>query len=207
MKVWCRWLTSLVLLLAFHGCATQSAAPGTFDVPIPGGMYGWGSDQGIEDFADVAVAQSELLMRGDHGSRMWQPITPTKYEAERIGGLRSYFPMRARWKLKDGREFILQSIDTAAIVRDYFSKHALFKVQWERENRAFAVGDRWPTLVYDIKGDSLRLRWVLPINRTPVSQRTPDRREVIEREVYPIATIKGQPTSGLNFDARYEPRK
>jgi hypothetical protein len=176
------------------------------DGPIPGGVYAWGTDQRIEDFADVEVAQSELLMWNANESRMWRPITPTKFEAAQVGNLRRYFPMRARWRLKDGREFILESIDTATILREYFATHPAIKAQWERENRSLAFGDASPELVHDIKGDGLRLRWVLRINRTPIEQRRTNP-WTVEREVYPITVIKGTPVSGLDFKTLYELRK
>jgi hypothetical protein len=173
-------------------------------VPIPGGRYSWGIDQRADDFADVEVAQSGLLLQG--GSRTWRSIVPTKFEAAEVLSLERYYPMRARWKLKDGREFMLDSVDIEVIVREYFSTHPPIRVQWERENRAYELGDAPPQLVHDVKGDSLRLRWVLRINRTPVEQRRANP-WTIEREVYPIAVIKGRQTTGLDFNNAYEPKK
>lgn len=173
------------------------------------GTYAWGVDQRAEDFAEVEVAQSRLLMW--QGSQMWAAIKPAKAVVTRVLGLQRYYRMQARWKLKDGREYILDSIDTDAIVRAYFNTHALIQAEWERESRSPTVGDDLPKLVHDIQGDTLRLKWVLEINRTPVYARLrvdgAANHWTTEREEHLITTIKGVPASGLNFSILYEPNK
>jgi hypothetical protein len=119
--------------------------------------------------------------------------------------------MQARWKLKDGREFILEFIDTNAILSEYFGTHQLIKTAWERENRAPTVGDALPILAHAIKGDTLQLKWVLAVNRTPVSARLRTDGAAnpwtIDREEHLIAVIKGVPTSSIEFKILYESRK
>jgi hypothetical protein len=206
---WIRCLAGITLILALQACASEGLPAAGDRIPIPGGMYSWGVDQRAEDFADVEIAQSQLLMWKD--SRMWRPLTPTSVALARVLGLQRYYVMQARWKLKDGREFILESIDTGALVQEYFRAHGLIKTAWERENRTPTVGDSSPILVHDIKGDTLRLKWVLTINRTPAHARL--RADgaanpwATEREEQLIAVIKGVPASGLDFKTLYEPRK
>jgi hypothetical protein len=199
VTAWVRFLCIVGIALVVLGCAPATLSPASSargSVAIPSGQYSWGIDQRADDFADVEIAQSALLVSG--GPSAWRSIVPTRYEAANLLSLERYYVMRARWKLKDGREFVLESVDIEAIMREYFSTHPPIRVQWEREGRPYELGDALPQLVHDVKGDSLRLRWVLRINRTPVQQRRSSP-WAIEREVYPIAEIKGRQTTGLNF--------
>ncbi len=210
MNQWLRWLGFIVLAAALQACASKGLSTASDRVSIPGGAYSWGVGQKAEDFVDVEVAQLKLIMYPTN-RRYWERITPTSIAVPVYSGLQKYYPLQARWRLKDGREFILESVDTAALVRNYFETHALIKTEWERENRAFGVGDSLPMLAHYIKGETLRLKWVFDINRTPVRERlTPSgaaTRWQFETEEYPVATVKGVPTSGIDFSITYDPKR
>jgi hypothetical protein len=206
MNRWLRRLWFAVLLLLAQACASIGPSQ---RVPIPGGSYDWGTAQKAENFADVDIAQSRLIMySADPGP--WQPIRSSMIVAHRVIGLRTYYVLQARWKLKDGREFVLETIDQGALVREYMKTHEV-KLQWEREGRTFTVGDSFATLAHDIKDDTLRLKWVVTLNRTPVNERLQPggaaNRWTFEDEEHVIAVIKGVPTSGIDFGKIYDPKK
>lgn len=105
--------------------------------------------------------------------RTWEGITPTPNSrvAGGLNALPAYDPLHVRWKLKDGREYLLEYIDIRAIMREYFKTHDL-KQQWQRENRPRAkVGDGRAILAHEIKDDTVIIKWYLQINSTPVDQR------------------------------------
>lgn len=205
-----RWLGLVSLLLALQACASRDVAGLSDRVPVPGGEYSWGVGQKAEDFAEVEVAQSKLVMYAED-KRYWESIRPTSVPVPRIGGLRTYYRLQARWRLKDGREFTLESVDIAVLMRQYFRTHAMIKTPWEREGRASTVGDGWPMLAHHFKGDTLRLMWVVRINRTPVNERLAPNGAAnpwrFETEEYPVATINGVPTSGIDFTQTYDPTR
>ena len=149
-----------------------------------------------------------MLMYSNYTSP-WKKISATRIAATSVSGLRSYFPMQARWRLTDGREFFLAFIDQGALVRDYMKTHGL-KVQWEREGRNYKPGDGDASLTHDIKDDTLRLKWVVTINRTPTSQRFRSDGAAnpwtFEDEEHVIVVIQGVPTSGIDFTQRYDSR-
>jgi hypothetical protein len=199
-----------LLLPLLHACVSMDPSQRGERVPIPGGVYSWGTSQKAEDFGNVEVAQSRLLLYPtDPGP--WRAIVTQRLAYAQVSGLQWYLPMQARWKLKDGREFILESIDQATLVRDYAKTRSLPQTQWEREGRKATVGDGDARLAHDIKDDTLRLKWIIPINKTPVNERLRpsgaanpwDR----EDEEHVIAVIKGVPTSDIDFSNKYDLKK
>ncbi len=205
-----RWLVAALFALLLHACSLGNVVRGIDRVPIPGGSYSWGVDQKAEDFIDVEIAQSNLNMYTTN-RRYWHRIVPTKLATASAGTLRAYYPMQVRWRLKDGREFVLDSVDTEALVREYFKTHPMLRPQWEREGRRFTVGDAEPMLAYYIKGDAVYLKWLIEINRIPTKERlAPDgaaRPWQFDIETYPIATIKGVAASGIDFAKTYDPSR
>lgn len=179
---------------------------------FPGGdrWYSWGTAQSKENFANVQQAQWATGFYTK--SRSWAPMGideagphPAK------GAIQAYFPLHVRWKLKDGREFLLENIDIRAIMREYFKTHDL-KQQWQRENRPQAkVGDGKAILAHEIKDDEVIIKWYIRINRTPVDQRltatgAATKWDVIDEEHF-VTSIPGKPTSGIDFDNWSEIRK
>lgn len=208
----------LVLAASLAGCAATDAVtnpsgqaqvkPG--HAPIPGGywMYSFGSGQTKQHFENVEVAQSYYGLW--FGQKSWSAIGPSTRAMGYIVGLQTYYPLHVRWKLKDGREFILEDIDVPAIMRTYFRTHSL-QLQWQRERRSKAIGDGGPTLAHEVNGDTVILKWVITFNRTPVNKRlTPTgaatRWDLVDEE-HIVITLKGNPTSGVDFSKKYGPRQ
>jgi hypothetical protein len=208
MNRWLRLLCLALLLPLLQACAPVNPSQRAERVPIPGVSYSWGTLQRAEDFANVEVAQSRLIMYStDLGP--WLRIDATTRVDARVIGLKTYYAMQARWRLKDGREFVLESVDQGALVRDYLKTHEL-RLQWEREGRRSTVGDYDAALAHDIKDDTLRLKWVVTLNRTPVNERLSTgvgKPWKLEQEEHVIAALKGTATSGIDFAKTYEPRK
>lgn len=208
--------------LALGGCATGSATGSSIGSGgvgavsqgrdyFPGGSpdYSWGLSQTKDDFAQVEKAQSYYGVY--RNVRSWQYITTASRASATIIGLQAYYPLSVRWRLKDGREFILENIDIRAIMRDYFKSHDL-QLQWQREGRPKEkVGDSGPLLTHEIKDDTVRIKWVIYINRTPVDRRLTANGAAtmwdITHDEFLVATLKGVPTSGIDFNNWYEVRK
>jgi len=204
-----------LFVLVVAGCAlaactsTGSAANGQRDY-FPGGApsYDWGMSQRQEDFVNVERAQAYYGLF--KSQRAWENVSVGRRASATILGLGSYYRLDVRWKLKDGREFLLENIDVAAIMREYFKTHDL-QSQWQREKRPRArVGDAGPMLTYDVEDDTVRLKWVITTNHTPVDQRlTPQGAAtpwVTTDEEHIVTTIKGVPTQGIDFSRWFEMR-
>jgi hypothetical protein len=210
----------LIVLLALQSCASPLASNSSTSVsvpdqvqvksgraPIPGEywMYSFGPGQTKENFENVDKAQYDYaLWPGRHWGAMGAlPKGPLgKASANRLG-LQVYYPLHVRWKLKDGREFIAENIDVAAIIRESTITRSL-KLQWQREGREKAkFGDYDATLAPEVKDDTVILKWVLTINRTPVNERLKPNGAAnkwdLYQEEFPVAIIKGVPTSGIDF--------
>jgi hypothetical protein len=171
-------------------------------------MYSFGPGQTKENFENVERAQYDYaLWLGRH----WGAMGPLgRATANRIG-LQLYYPLHVRWKLKDGREFILENIDVAAIMREYFKTHSL-RLQWQREGRPRdKVGDFEPLLAFEVKDDTVILKWVITINRTPVNERLTPTGAATRWDTYDeehvVAILKANPTSGIDFSKTYERRQ
>ncbi len=143
--------------------------------------------------------------------RTWQNISVSSRASATIIGLQAYYPLHVRWKLKDGREFILENIDIHTIMREYFKTHDI-QLQWQRERRQKdSVGDYEPLLTHEVKDDTVRIKWVISTNHTPVDKRlTPSKAATkwqITDEEYLVTTIQGVSTHGIDFNNWYEVRK
>lgn len=163
-------------------------------------MYSYGPGQTRENFANVAFAQFDYAL---WSGRHWGAMGPGNRATATRLGLQTYYPLHVRWKLKDGREFILENIDTAAIMREYFKTHQL-QLQWQREGRpGKKFGDYSPLLAHEVKGDTVILKWVITINRTPVSERSDSNGKTTFWDTYDeehiVAALQGLPTSGIDF--------
>lgn len=209
MNRWFRSIVYFVLTVALQACSSVGSLQSSAAPPIPGGVFDWGSAQRAENFANVEIAQSRLNIYEAYPGP-WIAIRATNFAFASVMGLRTYYPMQARWKLKDGREFILENIDQNALVRAYLEAHSI-KMPWEREGRAFTVGDSFIALTHEIKDDTLRLKWIVTINLTPVSKRLRADKAAnpwqLEEEEHVIAVIKGVQTHGIDFLKINEPRK
>ena len=218
-----RWLLALLVPVALllGACAENFPLPVRGNESIltrpvqrdvfPGGQstYDWGYGQSKENFANVEVGQ--YAYSSHTAQRSWMNIQHSNRAGATIGDLSAYSPLHVRWKLKDGREFILENIDIRAIMQEYFKTHTL-QLQWQREGRPRAkVGDAGPLLVHEVKENTVRIKWVIYINRTPVTERLTAKgaatRWDIVQEEYLVTTLKGNPTSGIDFNNWYEIRK
>ncbi len=216
-----RLLGMLALLVAsavgVSGCASEAVTRAMTSGPMTvqadyvpgGGEYRYGVAQGIEAFQNVAIAQdaygvSTLRLR-------WSVLTPGRSASATVGGLQRYYHLNVRWKLKDGREFILQDIDVRQIMQGYFKSNTVL-TQWEKEGRKKApLGDYWPMLAVEVKDDTASIMWIITTNHTPVDQRLTPKGAATQwkysDERFIAATLKGTPTQGLNFEDRYQFKK
>ena len=220
-----RWLhvglPVLFLAIGLMACAARPSADSTgapaLSAPsgpdyFPGGdrWYSWGPAQSKENFANVQQAQWATGMYTKQ--RSWGPISVSRSKVTpNLNMLPAYYPLHVRWKLKDGREFMLENIDIRAIMREYFKTHDL-KQQWQRENRPRAkVGDGGAVLGHEIKDDTVIIKWYIEINRTPVDQRLTATGAATKwdfaKEEHFVTSIPGRPTSGIDFDNWSEVRK
>lgn len=208
----------LMLLLAYCLAACASNSGSVWNPPYQGerdffpggvGVYSYGNGQTKENFSNIERAQSSYSPF--QKDRSWTDFGGTRVPSANLLGLNAYYPLHVRWKLKDGREFMLENIDIRAIMREYFKTNKqTIQLQWQRENRKRdPVGDYDDaTLIHDIKDDTLILKWHVVINRTPPGQRllpngAATRWNLVD-EQYVITTIPGVPTQGLNFNERWE---
>jgi hypothetical protein len=215
------WFIACAWALGLAGCAANYPLPvrgdeNIFARPVqtdlfPGGVsvYSFGPFQKAENFVNVERAQTNSAPR--NAARVWINIAPVRSAVGTMGNLQSYFPFDVRWKLKDGREFILENIDTRGISNDFLRKHPL-QMGWQRENRArHSVGDGSAILCFEVKDDTVLLKWVIRINRTPVNQRLTATGAATHWDVYDeehiMIALKGNPTSNIDFNKTYEPRQ
>lgn len=172
---------------------------------IPGGApyYSWGGSQKMSEMDTIQIAQSSYAPF--RNVRSWTRITPSSRAHARIVGLRSFYPLHVRWRLKNGREFLLENVDVESLVQEHSRANQLL-LQWQREKRAEATGDYGPLLAHEVDGDAVLIKWVLTINRTPVSQRLTKNGAAntwdLVQEEYLVARIPGVPVSGIDFNSR-----
>ncbi|MDT8992062.1 hypothetical protein RQP54_14410 [Curvibacter sp. APW13] len=213
MERWMHALGLLALVGGLWGCAGTSGVARVDGMPsaserqepdvFPGGLngYNWGYGQTFENFANVEIAQSEYSPQKD--VLWWGRDTPSLGTGATMGLLTAYWPLHVRWKLKDGREFILENIDLRPIMREYFRTHRI-ELQWQREKRERMFGDfDAATLIHQVKDDTVLIEWVVTINKTPPDQRILPNGKAARWEFaderFPVTTLKGQPTSGIDF--------
>lgn len=203
MKFFLR-IAFLLLALSLSACATTSSmTQGHGGDYLPGGaqFYSYGVSQSKENFTNIERAQSYYGMYTKE--RWWSNIKPGVAPSS-INALRSYYPLDVRWKLKDGREFVVEKIDIRVIMRDYLKTNDI-KLPWQREGRPqIAISDSDPALVHEIRDDTVIIKWLIRTNRTPVNERFTSSgaatRWTREDEEFLVATIKGKPTSGIDFE-------
>lgn len=205
-----RWLAALGLLLALAACAGSPSHQGPDHLLGGSPYYSFGVAQSKENFANVKQAQIAKGLYAD--DRAWAGFGPAIAPGTVIM-LTGYFLFSVRWELKDGRQFLLENIDVRSIMREYF-KHPRNDrlLQWQREGRPRDEhGDFYPSVVYEVKDDVLRLKWLLTINRTPVHQRILPTGAAtawdIVYEQHLVAEIKGRPVQGIDFNQQWEVRK
>lgn len=172
-------------------------------------MYSFGLLQKPDDSIGIEIAQSYYGIWAE--SRSWARINPGRGASANRLGLQAYYPLHVRWKLKDGREFIAENIDVAAIIRESVTTRSL-QLQWQREGRPRAmIGDAAPLLTHTVKDDIVILKWVITINRTPVNERLTPTGAATKWDTYDeeheVAIIKGKPTNGIDFSKTYERRQ
>jgi hypothetical protein len=177
---------------------------------LPGGVeyYSVGSSLDKDYFTKhVERVQYDYALYPKH--RWWIDSGPPANPSA-INMLQSYMPLNVRWKLKDGRQFVAENIDVRAVMREYF-KHNDLKVQWEREDRSWAIGDSYPSLVYDVREDQVILKWLIRINKTPYDQRIlpsgAATRWAFEYEEHIAGAVKGTATQGIDFENRQEVKR
>lgn len=141
--------------------------------------------------------------------RAWGLIAPTNAPSATLIDLGQYLPFSVRWKLKDGREFILENIDTAAVMREYFKTNTI-RLPWQEEGRPRDPKgtDPVPLLAHEVKNDSVVIKWIVRKNNTPLEQRFlangAATRWDISRTELMVATIPGAPATGIDFNTRME---
>lgn len=220
MKRWMYFLGLLALVGGLWGCAGTSGLARVDGAPsasehqepdvFPGGSrdYCWGLGQTRENFANVAIAQFDYSLYVSTQRNWMSDVPDGTGPAATMCGLNVYYPLSVRWKLKDGREFILDKIDLRPIMREYFKTHRI-ELQWQKERRPKAeLGDYGPTLIHQVKDDEVLIEWVITTNHAPVNARLLPSGAATQwhltKERYPVTTLKGIPTSGIGFDKRWE---
>lgn len=206
MNTFLTTLPRLALLLWLAACTALPSHSQERDY-FPGGSpyYSYGVSQSKENFADVEIAQSTYGMYSKE--RHWATIRPMVAPGF-YNMLQAYFPLSVRWQLKDGRQFMAENIDVRAIMREYFKSNDI-QLPWQKEGRPRAkAGDADPTLVHEIKDDTIIIKWLITTNHTPVNERfTPSGAATYwqrTREEFIVTVIKGTPTSGIDFDKKWE---
>ena len=179
---------------------------------FPGGYdsYAFGTSQSKENFENVEAAQYYFGLFTSQ--RSWINISIVRvFATAQIIGLYNYFPIDVRWKLKDGREFLLEKIDIRAIMREYFKTQDI-QLPWQKEKRKYdVVGDGDPLLVIEVKNDAVQFKWIISTNRTPVNQRLTAsggaNKWDFTSEEFIVGVVKGKPTTGIDFANWLEMRK
>lgn len=202
------WGLLLLAVSAVAACA-QTQGQALAPAPFPGNYpsYAWGTAQLKENFENVEVAQWVPGLFKE--MRTWGNIEPSVRHTGQIIGLGQYLPFSVRWKLKDGREFMLENIDTAAIMREYFKTHTI-KLPWQEEGRPPAPRgtDPDPVLAHEVKNDTVIVKWIIRKNNTPLDLRflpngAATRWDMSRTELI-VITIPGNPASGIDFNTRME---
>lgn len=198
------WCLAVVLIgCASPGSLTQAARTGRAPLPGDAQYISMGISQDKAYFDEkVERAQAKFgLFRGSSWVEFKGYSAPFMYL-----GMESYPAVSVRWKLKDGRAFVLEDIDVNAHVLRYFETHQLL-LQHQREGRPrHFMGDFVPALVIEVHEDQVRLKWLLHNNLTPPDKRMgPDGGTLpwkVVKEEHLIATVSASMTSGIDFDSR-----
>jgi hypothetical protein len=212
------WILAVfALMVGLSGCASDGVTRAMNGPPprgasiLPGDSpwFSFGPYQKPENFVNVERAQANLDAR--NADFVWAELVASNYAHPRFNILGSYFPFDARWRLKDGREFILENIDVRTIANDFLQKSPI-QLPWQRERRPrHSLGDYDPLLTYQVKDDTVLLIWVISTNKTPVDQRRAPsgavtKWEIAKEEIF-MAAIRGNPTVGIDFTTPNQKRK
>lgn len=197
------WTGCFFLVLA--GCATHGSQQTRDYLPGGAAFFSFGISQSKANFENIEIAQSDYALYSDR--RTWMKINPV-----RAGGMinmqQVYSPLSVRWQLKDGRQFILENIDVRSIMREYFKTQDL-QLPWGKEGRPRAKsGDFDPSLVHEVKDDTVLIKWLIITNRTPVNERFTASgaatRWDFSYEEFVVIALKGVPTQGIDFTKVWE---
>ena len=189
------------VLLLLGACAGGGQVRERDYFPGNSPYYNLGISQSKENFANVKRAEVSEGFYQNKRNWGW-------FEAGRalgtVGMLTYYLPLSFRWELKDGRQFIIEDIDVRAIMKEYFKdKSNDITLPWQREGRQQTNGDYDPSLTYEVVNDSIRLKWLIAVNMTPVNmRRLPSGATAplkLTYEEYLVTEIKGKPVQGLDF--------
>jgi len=199
----------VLLLATLNACVSNPSMSAGADY-FPGGsrFYSYGVSQSKENFANVERAQSNYGLYTTE--RAWIDIRPMRAPSS-MNLLQAYYPLHVRWKLKDGREFILENLDIRSIMREYFKTHDL-KLQHQIEGRLWdSVGDSYASMVHEVKDDEVIVKWLITTNKTPVRERLKPNgaanKWVFDYQEFVVTSTKGIPTSGIDFDQHWEFKK
>ena len=201
--------TTLTQASAYRSEARNDQGRAFGQAPFPGNYpsYAWGTAQLKENFENVEVAQWVPGLFRE--MRTWRMIEPSTIHTSQIFGLGHYLPFSVRWKLKDGREFILENIDTAGVMRDYFKSHTI-QLPWQKEGRErFAQGgDYVALLAHEVKNDHVILKWIITTNHTAPKDRFlanggATKCDTSQVELI-VTSIPGSITSSIDFNNRME---
>lgn len=209
MTIFLRLIAFLLIVLSLTACASNpSLSRSTDRFPGDWPFYSYGVSQSKENFANVERAQSDYSLYP--GQRSWAELRPRRSPSE-FNLLQTYYLLSVRWQLKDGRQFIAENIDVRAAMQEYFKTHEI-SLQHQREGRAWhSVGDSDPAFVHEVKNDEVILKWLVTINKTPINERLQPNgaanRWAFEYEEYVVTSIKGIPTSGIDFNNLRDAKK
>jgi len=122
-------LLGIWLLAACASTDTPRNARGLHYLPGNAKSYSLGIGQSDENFAQILDAQWTY---GRYSTtRFWNGISPGRNASATDLGYQVYYPMSFRWKLKDGREYMLENVNVAAIMQDYFKTHDI-RLPWQK---------------------------------------------------------------------------
>ncbi|MEZ5701896.1 MAG: hypothetical protein R3E42_07935 [Burkholderiaceae bacterium] len=163
--------SALVILVVFalSACGTTGGNGERDYFPGNSPYYSFGVAQSKENFVNVSRAQ---VAKGLYlNQRTWGRFGPGM--ARNSNHAARLFPLlSALGTQEDGRQYILENIDVRSIMKEYFKdKGNDITLPWQREGRQ---RDRWeydPALVYEVKDDAVRLKWLITDIKTPPSQR------------------------------------
>ena len=189
------------------GCSGTGALEERDYFPGNSPYYSFGVAQSKENYANVSKAQIAKGLYADQ--RTWGRFGPGLAPGTVIM-LQGYFPFSMRWELKDGRQFILENIDVRSIMKTFFkdSKNDI-TLPWQRDGRIKGEWDFYPSLVYEVKDDVVRLKWLMTILKTLPEDRIVRKGLLwdFEYEQHLVKEIKGIPVKGIDFSQDQEFRK
>lgn len=209
-------LATVLLAQALAGC--ESLRAGVWSLPgrpvqrtlIPGDAptFSVGYSQDREYFKEYVV-NAQYAYHLHRSSRTWVDIYLD------VGAFIGWdiwpAPISVRWELKDGRKFIVDDIPTSRYAAE-FRDRMWVPLQHHRERRPPAMWDADPMLAVEVWEDMAILKWHVPLNLTPPSERTPYtpnkklKPHKFTFEEYVIAEVKGHPVTTIDFRQTWEPR-